>query len=507
MSNQTKAAPKRGRHDSPVIDAVCRQLEQQVPQEEARLVASFAEIFLSNAPPDCLDGRSTDKLAHLTRGAFEFMKGSRPERVDVEVFNPDVENEGWYAPVTVIRTNISERPFIVDSLREFLSAQGMAIGHIVYPVMHVERQDGALAVVSSSMVGGRRESLVHAEVARCADEVTLDFLRKEIARLVQDIVRATDDFEAMLDAARRTIDLLTERAADLPDQSDEIEEISAFLRWLEDGAFVFLGYRGYDLIPTDDGTTSILVEPGSGLGILRNEAESAFAEPVRIQDLPPGIRELVETGPLLIISKTNAEATVHRRARMDYIGVKKLSPDGRVVGEHRFMGLFTSKVYANEAEQIPILRRKLEQIIEEAGVSEGTHDYKEINTIFNSMPKEELFLTSAEEIGADIRTVLAAYQTEQVRVALREDPLSRGVAAMVILPKDRFSGEIRKEIEESFVSAFEGELLNYHLALGGSTTTWRAGEGIRPGSTSILPRAVRSWTKSTPRRSRRPFAS
>jgi len=94
MSNQTKAAPKRGRHDSPVIDAVCRQLEQQVPQEEARLVASFAEIFLSKAPPDFLDGRSTDKLAHLTRGAFEFMKGSRPERVDVEVFNPDVENEG-----------------------------------------------------------------------------------------------------------------------------------------------------------------------------------------------------------------------------------------------------------------------------------------------------------------------------------------------------------------------------------------------------------------------------
>ena len=170
MSNHAQATPKRGRHNSPVIDAVCRHLEQRVPPEEARLVASFAEIFLSKAPPDFLDGRSTDQLAHLIRGAFEFMKISRPERVDVEVLNPDVENEGWYAPVTVIRTNISERPFIVDSLREFLSAQGMAIEHIVYPVMHVERQDGAPAVISPSMEGERRESLVHVEVARSADE-------------------------------------------------------------------------------------------------------------------------------------------------------------------------------------------------------------------------------------------------------------------------------------------------------------------------------------------------
>ncbi|MBI4521310.1 MAG: NAD-glutamate dehydrogenase, partial [Gemmatimonadetes bacterium] len=158
---------------------------------------------------------------------------------------------------------------------------------------------------------------------------------------------------------------------------------------------------------------------------------------------------------------------VHRRARMDYVGVKKIDENGRVAGEFRFLGLFTSAAYSEDAERIPILREKLRRILKEAGAIPGSHDYKELITIFNSMPKEELFLASAEEIGADARAVLTLYHTGEVRVTLRADPLRRGVSAIVILPKDRFSGEVRKQIEEAFVERFRGQVLNYHLALGG----------------------------------------
>ena len=173
----------------------------------------------------------------------------------------------------------------------------------------------------------------------------------------------------------------------------------------------------------------------------------------------------------MIISKTNAESTVHRRGRMDYIGIKKLDPAGKVVGEHRFIGLFTSRAYAEDAEQIPILRDKLRHILESAGVVVGSHDYKEINTIFNSMPKEELFLASPDEIGADIRTVLTSYHTDEIRVSLREDALHRGMSAMVIIPSDRYSGKVRDQIEEMLTRALEGEVLNFHLALGGGDQT------------------------------------
>ncbi len=466
MSDTTKAAVTRIRTDSPTVDAVCRQLERRVGPEEAPLAVAFAEIFFSKATPDFLHERSTDALTHLVIGAFRFLQESRPDRVDVSVFNPDTDNEGWYAPVTVIRTDISERPFVVDTIREFLHSQDLPIEHNVYPVMHVSRDDsGAIVRIMPSSEGGTRESFVHCEVTRVADEETLRVIEEGLESRLRDVKSATDDFKEMIRALDITAGELAASADVLPDRQDELEEIRTFLAWLKEDAFVFLGYRGYNLIELE-GETFVQVEADSGLGILRDEAESSYADPVSLDEMPEGVRGLALGGPLLIISKTNAESTVHRRARMDYIGVKKIGPDGAVLGERRFVGLFTSRAFSEQAERIPILRKKLHEILDTAGVAAGSHDFKEINTIFNSMPKEELFLTSAEEIGRDIHTVLTTYHSEGVRVTLRNDPLRRGVSVMVILPKERFSADVRRRIAKALTETFEGEVLNYHLALG-----------------------------------------
>ena len=467
MSDTTESAVRRLRQDSPTVDAVCRQLEHQVEFSEAPLVIEFAEIFFSKAPAEFLHERSTDALAHLALGAFRFLQRSRPGRVDVEVRNPDVSDEGWYAPVTVIRTNVTERPFIVDSIREFLHAQELAIEYIIYPVLHVERNDdGEVVAVRPSREGEKRESLVHCEVVQVGAPEAMEFLRTELTRRLEDVRRATDAFAPMIEQLNEVVTELAEVGLVLEDRRDEVEEIQAFLRWLRDGGFVFLGYRGYDIVDVAEKGPCITVTAGSGLGVLDNEGESQFSSPVPVSALSESQREIAERGPVLIISKTNAEATVHRRARMDYIGVKKLGADGSILGEHRFVGLFTSKAYAEDAENIPILRLKLRQILESSEVREGSHDYKETITIFNSLPKEELFLTSAEEVGADIRTVLTSYNTAGVRVSVREDPLRRGASVMVILPKDRFSGDVRKALENALMKTFQGEVLNYHLALG-----------------------------------------
>jgi glutamate dehydrogenase len=467
MSETTGTARRRLRDHSPRIDAVRRHLEERNGGLAGEPVREFAGIFLGRASDAFLRARSPADLASLTLGAFAFLEASRPERIDVTVHNPTAKGEGWSAAVTVVRANVSERPFIVDTIREFLHSQGLAIEHMVYPLLDVERNaDGEVLAVRPPSDTGPKESLVHCEIEQVTDAKTLDFLETELRRRLQDVVRATDDFQAMLGAVDEVVVELGRRAGADTEDREEVTEVQGFLRWLRDGGFVFLGYRAYDLVEGAAGERSVVVEPGSGLGVLRNEGRSRFAEPVPLARLPTGMRTLAERGPLLIITKTNAESTVHRRARMDYIGVKKMDAEGRTVGEHRFLGLFTSKAYAEAAENIPILRRKLARILETARVRRGSHDYKAIITIFNSLPREELFGSSTEEIGEDVRTVLTSYSTDDVRVSLRDDPLARGMSVMVILPRDRFSGEVRKEIEAALVQAFRGEVLNYHLALG-----------------------------------------
>ena len=470
-ANRRSASRPTGKQENddrhPAIDQALDELRKLAGEDRYPVVRAFAKIFLARATISMLDQRRPRDLACMCLDSFRFLDRSRPDRVDVEVFNPDTENAGWDAPVTVVRTNVSERPFIVDTIREYLSSQELQIGHFVYPLLRVERDEsGEITDIFPPDEQGSTESIVHAEVRRVTAPDTLAVLRDETDRRLGDVVKSTDDFEFMLDKIGDVVAELGLRMRDVRERRNEFREIQAFLRWLRDGGFVFLGYRSYDFVPSEEhGELVVQVDYGSGLGILHGEGSSSYARPVPFSQLADEMRDRAISGPVLIISKTNAESTVHRRARMDYIGIKKLRADGSFAGEHRFLGLFTSQAYQEQAQDIPILRRKLEVVLHRAGVAEGSHDYKEIITIFSSLPKEELFLASEEEIERDVRTILTRYDTEVVFVSLRYDALGRGVSIMVVLPRKRFSGGFRREFEAHLVGHYGAEVLNYHLAL------------------------------------------
>ena len=215
-----------------------------------------------------------------------------------------------------------------------------------------------------------------------------------------------------------------------------MQESTEFLQWLTDDSFIYLGYREYQINGTgDDATVSVV--PGSGLGVMSDEARSRFAKPVAVAALEPAVRGRIFGGPLVVVSKTNAETTIHRRARMDYIGVKRMDADGNLVGELRLIGLFTSKAYAESARQIPLVRRKLEAIMRWEDLITGSHDYKAVVELFDSFPKDELFAAPAQELRATIMALAAMQEERNVRVFLRVDPMWRTVWAVVALPRDR----------------------------------------------------------------------
>ena len=153
MSDTTEAAKSRLREISPTIDEVCDYLGS-LPGGASDLQLDFTRLFLGRAPDELLDHRSVRDLASMSRGTFRFLAESRPFRVDVQTANADEDDEEWDAPVTVIRTNVSERPFIIDSIREFLSAEGLAIERMVYPILDVERdEDGVVVAVRAPTDG------------------------------------------------------------------------------------------------------------------------------------------------------------------------------------------------------------------------------------------------------------------------------------------------------------------------------------------------------------------
>src|SRR5262249_49343261 len=169
--------------------------------------------------------------------------------------------------------------------------------------------------------------------------------------------------------------------------------------------------------------------------------------------IPDDLRRRLNEPPLLVVSKTNAESPIHRHGRMDYVGIKEVDNAGVVVGERRFLGLLTSKAYAEESATVPLLRRKLAAVLEAEGAVEESHDYKAIVTVFNSIPKVELMGASATELRTEIKTILAAEGGNDVKVVHRVDMLGRGVFVVVIMPRERFSEDLHRRIEARLLQA------------------------------------------------------
>ncbi len=225
----------------------------------------------------------------------------------------------------------------------------------------------------------------------------------------------------------------TAQAAGSRWSADDVQESTEFLQWLTDDSFIYLGYREYAIAGTGEEAT-IAVVPGSGLGIMSDDTRSRFATRCRSRSSSRRCAGASSAARSCVVSKTNAETAIHRRARMDYIGVKRIDADGNLVGELRMIGLFTSKAYAESARQIPLVRRKLEAIMRWEDLISGSHDYKAVVELFDSFPKDELFAAPAQELRATIMALAAMQEERNVRVFVRVDPMWRTVWATVALP-------------------------------------------------------------------------
>lgn len=448
------------------IQHLDRLLERKSP-EELPFLRKFAEILFRKASPDFLEEFDAEALLALTLGARDRLREHRPGELSLRLYDPRFETEGWERPCSVLEIALDDRPFIVDSVRNELVRQGVALRHVLHPIFYVHRDPaGKLLPDLARDEEARREAVELYFVEPVVGEEGRQALLGGVRAVLEDVIAATGDHGAMLARAEELRAALAEergRTAE-PERAEELEEAEAFLGWLADGNFLFLGYREYDLVDRA-GIRCLQVEPASGLGILRRAGRSSYAQPVPVDRLPEGLRQRVLEGPFLLVTKANAVSTVHRPVRMDYVGLKKLDGRGSVSGERRFLGLFTSQAMTTRFEEVPILRRKLRQVLALDDAIEGSHDSKQMVSVFNSMPLEELFWSEAEQLHRDIRTVMAVQEGTEVRLTLRPDPLGRGLMVMVVMPRDRFSAGVRQEIQALLSERLQASRVEYQLSL------------------------------------------
>jgi glutamate dehydrogenase len=444
--------------EAELIDTVCTRIRERIPEDQVPACEAFVRQYYHWVPAADLAGRGSLDLYGAAVAHWNLVQQRRPGEAKVHVYNPEFEHHGWQSPYTVVEIVSDDMPFIVDSVTMELARQGYGLDLVIHPVVWVRRDEqGRLSDVLEPGASGSSataESVLHVEVAREPDEARLELLRENVERVLEQVRAAVEDWRPMRERTRALIDECEHRPP--PASAEEIDEVKAFLAWVEHDNFTFLGYREYDLV-SDGDANGLRAVPGSGLGILRGTPATPLTK------LTPKALALARAPHVVVLTKANSRATVHRPAYLDYIGVKTFDAEGRVVGERRFLGLYTTRAYKLPAGEIPMLRGKVEAVMRRAGFPRDGHDAKALLEIVESYPRDALFQVAVDELFDVAMGILGLGERQRVRLFVRRDPLDRFVHCLVCIPRDRFNTENRERVGRILVEAFGATHLDWGL--------------------------------------------
>ncbi|MGA8335674.1 MAG: NAD-glutamate dehydrogenase [Solirubrobacteraceae bacterium] len=451
--------------ESELIDTVCERVRERLPADQVAPCESFVRQYYQWVPAEDLADRNPLDLYGAAVAHYNLAQQRAAGESKVRVYNPDFEQHGWQSPHTLIEIVTEDMPFIVDSVTMQLGRLGYGIDLVIHPVMTVRRDaEGHLTEVLEHDAPAPedviRESVVHVEVGREHDRALLDQLRTTIERVLADVRAAVEDWQQMRSRTQVLIDEFDQHPPPTIDPA-LVDETKAFLGWLAEDNFTLLGYREYDLIDEGDEARLQPIE-GSGLGILRGVPDKA---PKKLA----GKALVVGREPqILLLTKANSASPVHRPAYLDYIGVKKYSEDGQVIGERRFLGLYTTRAYKASPRSIPIIRGKVEGVLERAGFPPASHDRKALLEILESYTRDSLFQMETEDLYNLAIGILGLGERQRLRLFLWRDPLERFVECLVCIPRDRFNTENRERVGRILLEALGGVALDWTLQLSES---------------------------------------
>lgn len=446
-----------------IIEKVVNRIEQCMMDKQMQFCTEFAKQFYGTVAMEDLANWDADDLYGALVNFWSLINERAPHEIKIRIYNPDFELHGWQNTHTVIELICDDMPFIVDSMRMVINRMGLSIHFMVHMGgIKVKRdknnQISALLPrhtkeVSTDVIA---EAPILIQIDRQTDPAILEELLRNFDRALEDNKAVFEDWRKMRAEVKEAI-IELDQVAKVLDPS-ELQETKAFLNWIEDHHFTFLGMRDYKLI--QQGKEKILQAiPDTGLGVLRDSLSKSSAR--SITAMTPEAQELTLSHRIMVMSKTNTLATVHRDAYTDYIGIKRFDKEGMVIGERRIIGLYTSAAYHTNPKHIPFLRHKVALIMENSHLNPRSHSGKVLLNILETLPRDDLIQGSEEELLEIAMGIFYMQERKRIRLFIRMDVYRRFVSCFVYVPKERINTELRHAMRKILVDSFDAEEISF----------------------------------------------
>ena len=452
-------------HFSKLIRAIVSHL----PQGASPMLETFVGAYYHKMPVMDLEQLDAAYACRIAQESFSFF-ATKTAPQQMRIIRPETSSIGRSDTQLILEIHRDDMPFILDSCMAELSRQGFRFLETIHPIFYVRRnKDGSLKQLVEAdetgdlPSGAQAESFVHFELSAMPAGASEEALLETLSQILSSVELVVQDWRKMVDKAQD----VTRRIGKLSRlySVDEIDEAKDFLSWLCEKNFVFLGYVEYDFYDKQ-GNERLETVPGTELGIFKSDDDEL--KPRGLTALPPEVLHFAREPHLIDIMKSNRKSVVHRPVLMDYITVKRFDDRGKVIGECRFLGLFTSTVYYQSADRIPFIRRKISRTLDRANFDPMSHNGKLLKSILEFYPRDELFQISEEDLFRFSIGLMSLESKPQVRLFARRDRFERFMSCIVYVPREHFSSYLRKQIISILENAYSGTLSAFYTQLSES---------------------------------------
>jgi glutamate dehydrogenase len=434
----------------------------QLPKKASASQRLFVQQFYQKMPVMDLGRVEPVRASAVAISAYEFLQQRKKGELKIRIYKPTKKEHGWESDNTVIEMLNDDMPFLVDSTLAELQRMHLAPLQTMHPIIHLQRDTkGKMTEIATPETKNvSAESFIHFRLPVLPADVSPKTLEANIRQVLAAVKHSVKDWSVMLQKCAEVEASLQHTLSHA--KTDEVIEVRDFLQWLRNKNFVFLGYIEYDFYDKK-GNKKLGAVQGSELGLFTlNDLE---LKPEGLTGLPAEVQHFAMLPHLLEITKATRKSVVHRPVHMDYIGIKRFDKNGKAIGEIRFLGLFTSIVYYQSAIDIPIIRRKINRVLERANFDPNSHDGKQLKAILEFSPRDELFQMNEAELFDYAMGVLSIEAHPDVHLFLRRDVFERFISCMVFIPRDRFNTALREQIQGVLEATMDGTVTAFYTQM------------------------------------------
>lgn len=361
----------------------------------------------------------------------------------------------------VIEIITDDRKFLVDSAIGEVSDHGIDVIALFHPIVSGYRDSKGAWIKSGKAVD---ESMIQVIIPKQSRKMRAA-LKRGIAQTLKDLECVIDDFEAMSKLLDKELETLKARHGGV--SKDNLEEAYSFLEWMLDGNFVLLGTRSYDYKTRKGANIKFnYVDPKmideTCLGVLRDKSRSVLRQSNEPSNISSNFKAFMGENEPVTVAKSNLFSRVHRRVRMDYVSIKHYNKDGRVTGETRIVGLFTADAYERSPKFVPLIRHKIQKVIDKYGMDPGSHNGKRLDFVLSTFPRDELFQINEKELFRIATGIAQAFDRPRTRLFVREDTFKRFISALVYVPRENYNTNVRRRVGRLLAESYGGRVSAFY---------------------------------------------